>query len=225
MSQIKRDIEGKIQRLTAKARSAGIHLVLATQRPSVDVITGVIKSNLPSRIAFKVMNFMDSQTILGEAGAEKLLGYGDMLYRNSGMPNCDRYQGTFVSPVEINRVVKYIIDNNEAYFNDELAKYLENAVKPPENDLTVGGDGGSGHDGAMGEDKAFIEALRLVMGSGQASISMLQRRFQMGYPRAASMIDKMERLGYVAPNEGSKARRVLITEEQFNEKYGDQGEY
>ena len=223
MAQIKRDIEGKIQRLTAKARSAGIHLVLATQRPSVDVITGVIKSNLPSRIAFKVMNFMDSQTILNEVGAEKLLGYGDMLYRNSGMPNCERYQGTFVSPVEINRVVKYIIENNEAYFNDELAQYLENAVKPPESDLTVGGDGGdvSTHNG---EDAAFIQALKLVMSAGQASISMLQRRFQMGYPRAASMIDKMEVLGYVAPNEGSKARRILITEEQFNEKYGDQGE-
>ena len=218
MSVCKKDLEARIARLTAKARSAGIHLVLATQRPSVDVITGVIKANLPSRIAFKVMNFTDSQTIMGEAGAEKLLGNGDMLYKDANMSNFERYQGAFVSKMEVNNVVTYIRDHNKAYYDDEFKEYLDSAVNPkqeeapqPETDDSEVGDSNS---------EIFIKALAFAINSGKISISLIQRRFQIGYIRAAGLIDKMEQNGYIAASEGSKSRNVYITREQFEEKYG-----
>lgn len=218
MGTCKKDFEARIMALAQKARSAGIHLVLATQRPSVDVITGTIKANLPSRIALKVMNFNDSQTILGEQGAEKLLGNGDMLYKNSGMPGFERYQGAWINPREINSIVSYIKEHNKAYFDDELQEYLDRAVRPKQEESTSS-------DEEMGQmenenNEFFIKALGLAVNSGTISISMLQRRFQIGYARAGGLVDKMERLGYVSGNEGSKARKVLITREEFEEKFG-----
>ena len=217
METCKKDLEARIRQLAQKARSAGIHLVLATQRPSVDIITGTIKANLPSRIALKVMNYNDSQTILGEQGAEKLLGNGDMLYKNSSMPGYERYQGAWISTREINNVVSYIKEHNKAYFDDGLKDFLEQAVNPkPEENVSVegGGDGGENNE-------LFVQALSLAVNSGTISISQLQRRFSIGYPRAGSLLDKMEMMGFVSGNEGSKARRVLLTREEFERRYGN----
>ncbi|MDY6367989.1 MAG: DNA translocase FtsK [Clostridia bacterium] len=219
MSVCKKDLEARIARLTAKARAAGIHLVLTTQRPSVDVITGVIKSNLPSRIALKVSNFNDSQTIMNEAGAEKLLGNGDMLYKNASMNNFERYLGAYVSKMEIFNVVKYIKEHNKAYFDDDFKEYLENTTnpKPEEAPAPESADGGDTSDANA---EIFKKALAFAINNGKVSISLIQRRFQIGYIRAAGLIDKMEQSGYIAPSEGSKSRTVYITREQFEEKFG-----
>ncbi len=219
METCKKDFEARIRRLAQKARAAGIHLVLATQRPSVDIITGTIKTNLPSRIALKVMNAVDSITILGEAGAEKLLGNGDMIYKSTSMSTQERYQGAFISNREINNIVTYIKENNEAYFDEELSDFLNkaNAPKPEENG--AGGDDDDGGD--IENDELFVKALALVIQQGQASISQLKRKFPIGYSKAGRLIDKMETLGYISEFEGSKPRRVLITREEFEQKYGD----
>ena len=219
MQYAKRELEARILSLSQKARAAGIHLVLATQRPSVDVITGVIKTNLPSRIAFRVGSAVDSGTILSEGGAEKLLGNGDMLYRNSVMPKCIRYQGAFISMSEVKAIVKYIKENNVAYFDQKAAEEIEKTLNPPAPETETTEGGGSEEGG--GEDKLFIDALRLVITAGSASISMLQRRFSVGYAKAGGLIDKMDRMGYISPFDGSRARQVLITKEQFEEKYGE----
>ncbi len=219
METCKKEMDARILSIAQKARAAGIHLVLATQRPSVDVITGTIKANLPSRIALKLMTFADSNTIISEGGAEKLLGYGDMLYRNSGMSGCNRYQGAFISRREVNNVVKYIKENNVAYFDDEMQEYLEKAVRPKQEE--VRGEAPDNSDMSDAENSAlFKKALWLSVNSGTVAISQLQRRFQIGYARAGGLVDKMERLGYVSGNEGSKARRVVLTVEEFIEKFG-----
>ena len=216
MQTCKRDLEARICAIAQKARSAGIHLVLATQRPSVDVITGTIKANLASRIAFKVMNFADSQTILSEAGAEKLLGNGDMLYKNAQMPGVERCQGAFISPTEVNNIVSYIKERNVAYFDDELKDFLEKAANPqPETPVT--GDGGE-----SGENSdIFVKALWFAVNSGSVSISSMQRRFGIGFSKAGGIMDRMDRNGYVGPIEGSKPRKVLLSREDFIEKYGE----
>ncbi len=220
MQTCKKDLESRICAIAQKARSAGIHLVLATQRPSVDVITGTIKANLPSRIAFKVTNFNDSQTILAEAGAEKLLGNGDMLYKNSTMSDLGRYQGAFITAKEVNNVCSYIRKNNVGYFDDDLAEYLERAVRPAQEENRVddkGQDGG----GNMEVSPIFLRSLWLAVTVGKISISALQRRFQIGYSKAGGIVDKMERMGYISGDEGSKARNVLMTREEFEQKYGE----
>ena len=217
MESCKKDLESRIRALAQKARSAGIHLVLATQRPSVDIITGTIKANLPSRIAFKVMNFNDSQTILGEQGAEKLLGNGDMLYKNSSMPGVERYQGAYISTREVNNIVSYIKEHNKAYFDDEVSEYLENAVRPRQEEVSAAEDE-NGQDNENNE--FFLRALALAVNSGTISISQLQRRFQIGYARAGGLVDKMERMGFISGNEGSKARKVLMTREGFEQRFG-----
>ena len=219
MQTCKKDLEARICAIAQKARSAGIHLVLATQRPSVDVITGTIKANLPSRIAFKVTNYQDSQTILAEQGAEKLLGNGDMLYKNSVMPDMGRYQGAFITAKEVNNVCTYIREHNQCYFNDDLMEYLDKATKPAQEESSMeeyGDNGGNTEVSPM-----FLRALWLAVNVGKISISALQRRFQIGYSRAGGIIDKMERMGYISGDEGSKARQVLITRADFEEKYGE----
>ena len=221
METCKKDIEAKIRAIAQKARAAGIHLVLATQRPSVDIITGTIKANLPSRIALKVMNFNDSQTILSEAGAEKLLGNGDMLYKNSSMPECERYQGAYLSDREITNVVKYIKEHNEGYFDDDLKNFLDKATNQGREEVDASIDGEEG-DSEVSE--LFLKALWLAITSNSVAISQLQRRFQIGYARAGGLVDKMEQMGFVSPNEGSKARRVLITREEFEERFGPMGD-
>lgn len=218
METCKRDMEAKIRALAQKARAAGIHLVLATQRPSVDIITGTIKANLPSRIALKVMNFQDSQTILSEGGAEKLLGNGDMLYKNSGMPGYERYQGAWISDAEINSVVSYIIQNNTAYFDDDLKEYLEKETSPAPEETSTADFGGNADPNEV--DAFFLKALWFGVTSGTMSIAQLQRRFQIGYARAGGLVDKMERMGFVSANEGSKARRVLLSREEFESRFG-----
>ncbi|MBR2498475.1 MAG: hypothetical protein IKB67_02050 [Clostridia bacterium] len=218
METCKKDLESRIRALAQKARSAGIHLVLATQRPSVDIITGTIKANLPSRIAFKVMNFNDSQTILGEAGAEKLLGYGDMLCKTADMPAPERYQGAYISSREVNNVVNYIKEHNQAYFDDELSEFLDKETKPKQEETSSDGDGEGGGENEVSE--LFLKALWLAVNSETVSISLLQRRFQIGYSRAGGLVDKMERMGFVSGNEGSKARRVLLSREEFVNRFG-----
>ncbi len=224
METCKKDLESRIRAIAQKARAAGIHLVLATQRPSVDIITGTIKANLPSRIAFKVMNFNDSQTILSEAGAEKLLGNGDMLYKNTRMSSVERYQGAYICGREVNNIVGYIKEKNKAYFDDELKEFLDRETRPKqEESVSDGGDNGGGSD-PNEVDQFFLKALWLAVNTETVSISQLQRRFQIGYSRAGGLVDKMERMGFVSANEGSKARRVLLSREQFEERFGPMAE-
>lgn len=215
MLAAKKEIEDRIQRLTQKSRAAGIHLVLATQRPSVNVITGVIKSNLPTRIAFKVTQEVDSRTILDESGAEKLLGYGDMLYKTDTMTFPFRVQGAFLSSEEVQNVVQYVKEHNEAYFDERVYDYIN-------NDKSSGGGGGG--DGDDSVEAVYIDALRHVVQIGQASISMIQRRCSVGYPKAGKIIEWMENMGYISAFDGAKARKVLLTQEEFDSKYGDYGE-
>jgi S-DNA-T family DNA segregation ATPase FtsK/SpoIIIE len=219
METCKKDLEEKIRKIAAKSRSAGIHLVLATQRPSVDVITGTIKANLPSRIALRVMNFADSTTILGEGGAEKLLGNGDMLYKDSSMGNYERYQGAYISGREIANVVNYIKEHNKSYFDDEVKDYLETQTNPKQDETAVDCVDTISDPNAL--DSFFLQALALAVNTGTISISQLQRRYSIGYARAGGIVDKMERMGFVSGNEGSKARRVLLTKEEFEQKYGN----
>lgn len=208
----KKDLEDRIVRLTQKARAAGIHLILATQRPSVDVITGTIKMNLPSRIAFAVSSYVDSNTILGHGGAEKLLGRGDMLYSASDSPEPIRLQGALVETEEIKAVVDFIKANNETNYDDNIINYIENG-KPTNNSA------GGGFEQSTEFDTLMPDALRLVIDSGQASISMLQRRFSIGFSRAARIIDQMEVAKFIAPSDGSKTRAVYITMEDYNKIY------
>ncbi len=219
MEACKKDLEEKIRKVAAKSRSAGIHLVLATQRPSVDVITGTIKANLPSRIALKVMNYADSQTILGEGGADKLLGNGDMLYRNSSMGDYERYQGAYISGKEVTNIVNYIKEKNKAYFDDEVQEFLDNETRAKPESTAIGG--GMDDDANSNEpSELFLQALWLAVNSETASISQFQRRFGIGYAKAGGLIDKMERMGFVSGNEGSKARRVLLSKEDYTDRFG-----
>ncbi|MBO5525807.1 MAG: hypothetical protein J5993_03570 [Clostridia bacterium] len=212
MLRAKKEIEDRIQNLTQKSRAAGIHMVIATQRPSVDVITGVIKSNLPTRVAFRVAQEVDSRTILDDSGAEKLLGKGDMLYKTAEMPSPYRLQCAYLSSEEVQRIVEYVKENNVASFDQSVTEYLNASA-------TAGGEDG----GTMPNDEpdpVYIEALRYVVMIGQASISMIQRRCGVGYNRAGKIIEWMESMGYISPFEGAKARTVLLSKEEFEAKYG-----
>ena len=193
------DVEDAITRLAQMARAAGIHLIIATQRPSVDVITGVIKANIPSRIAFGVSSQVDSRTILDMAGAEKLLGRGDMLYFPVGETKPIRVQGAFLSDKEVEAVVNYVRAQAEAEYREELV---------PEVD-----ESGEGEDEFR--DELFDQAVMIVLEARQASVSLLQRRLRIGYTRAARLIDSMEAAGIIGPYEGSKPRDVLMTLEQY----------
>ncbi len=213
MLAAKKEIEDRIQNLTQKARAAGIHLVVATQRPSTDVITGVIKSNLPTRIAFGVATDVDSRVILDQTGAQKLLGKGDFLYTMQGINTPVRVQSAFISSGDSQKVVNFIKSNNEAYYDEEATAYINNSR------------GYAGEDSADGRDKdnvdpMYIDALRYVILSGSASISMIQRKCSAGYNRAGKIIEWMEDMGYISAFDGAKARKVLITKEEFESKYG-----
>ncbi len=210
----KKDLEEKIIRLTQKARAAGIHLILATQRPSVDIITGSIKINLPTRVAFAVTNFVDSKTILDQGGAEKLLGRGDMLYApNDGEPV--RVQGCFVDTPEVRAVVDYIKQQNPVSFDDKVEKIINS------ENSSGGFEGGVGMTANSASiDSIFHEALKHVIEMGQVSTSMLQRRFGLGFPRAAKIIDQMQQAGFISASDGTKPRAVYMTMEDFNKYYG-----
>lgn len=197
MSQNKRDVEAVIVRIAQMARAVGIHLVLATQRPSVDVITGLIKANIPTRIAFAVASGVDSKTILDQAGAEKLLGRGDMLFTSPSISKPKRIQGAYVSDDEIDRVVGFLKEQGEPDYNYQVTE-----------DARTGGTSFSSEDA----DPMLNEAIEIVLESGKASTSFLQRRIKVGYSRAARIIDMMEEMGIVGPANGSKPREVLIDE-------------
>ncbi len=213
------ETEDSICRLAQMARAAGMHLVIATQRPSVNVVTGVIKANIPSRIALKVASQVDSRTIIDSAGAEKLLGKGDMLYFPVGMPKPLRVQGCWVSDKEVERVVdfiknSFILDYDQNVI-DEIEKQAELAAqKANKNDKTAEDEGG---DIDVNDDK-LDEAIEAVIEAGQASTSYLQRKLKLGYGRAARLIDTMEELGVVGPYEGSKPRQVLLTKQDWYER-------
>lgn len=208
----KKEAEEKICRIAQKARAAGIHLILATQRPSVDVITGLIKSNFPSRISFSVTSAVDSMTILDRVGAEKLLGKGDMLYFPNGAKDPVRIQGCFIDTPEINNIVDFVRDNNEPRFD----KSIEEKINNP-NSTNGGGAGGKNDD----LDPLLPQVLKASIDAKVASATMIRRRFAIGYPRAARIIDQMEEAGYISSADGVKPRTVYITEEEFAEIFGD----
>lgn len=204
------DVEDAICRLAQMARAAGMHLVIATQRPSVDVITGIIKANIPSRIAFAVSSQVDSRTILDMGGAEKLLGRGDMLFYPTGMAKPKRIQGVYVTDNEIDAVVADVKGKASPHYNEEVAQIK--AITANHDNEKSSGDI---------TDELLPEACQLFIENGQASISMLQRHFRIGYTRAARIIDQLEELGYVGPYEGSKPRQIKIKLDEFHEIFGE----
>ena len=206
-----KEVEESICRIAQKARAAGMHLIIATQRPSVNVVTGVIKANIPSRIAFTVASQVDSRTILDMQGAEKLLGKGDMLYFPTGLTKPQRVQGTFISESEIERVVAQIKETSEATYDETIIDKIEKEVNGKDEANPVS-DAESG-----GADMLLNDAIDLVVGMGQASASMLQRKFKIGYARAGRIIDQMEERGLISGYEGSKPRKLLITKEEWEE--------
>ena len=200
-----KEVEDYICRIAQKARAAGIHLVIATQRPSVNVITGLIKANVPSRIAFAVSSGVDSRTIIDMNGAEKLLGKGDMLFYPAGFPKPQRVQGAFVSDEEVGRVVEFLTEQGmTAQYNEDVIS----RVAAPSS------DGGSS---SAGRDEYFAQAGKFIIEKDKASIGMLQRVFKIGFNRAARIMDQLAEAGVVGEEEGTKPRKVLMSPEQFEE--------
>ena len=216
-----KDVEDSVCRLAQMGRAAGMHLVIATQRPSVDVITGLIKANVPSRISFAVSSAVDSRTILDGGGAEKLLGRGDMLFAPVGAPKPMRVQGCFVTDQEVERVVTFVKEG-------EKPSYDEDVIQEIDRQAAAGGKGGDksgpADDGGEGEDELLSDAIEVVVEAGLASTSLLQRRLKVGYARAARLVDEMEQRGIVGPFEGSKPRQVLLTKDRYYEMKLNQGE-
>ena len=213
-----KDVEDSICRLAQKARAAGMHLIIATQRPSVDVITGIIKANIPSRIAFAVSSQIDSRTILDQVGAEKLLGKGDMLFYPSGAPKPTRIQGAFVSDDEVEKIVSFIKSNGEATYSEDI---LESIEKSNKTDKEIAEEAEMDDD----TDPFLMDAIDIVVETGQASTSFIQRRFKVGYARAGRIIDQMEERGVISGYQGSKPRQVLMSKEKLAElKMGTQPE-
>ena len=211
MMVVGKDVEDSICRIAQKARAAGMHLIVATQRPSVDVITGLIKANIPSRIAFAVSSQVDSRTILDGAGAEKLLGMGDMLFMPVGAPKPIRIQGTYVTDEEISRVLTFIKASGTVQYDEAMIRAMEEHATQDKN--------GKDHDDAEGgaDDPMLKAAVEVVIDAGQASTSLLQRRCKLGYARAARIMDEMEQKGIIGPYEGAKPRAVLISRQQWLE--------
>ena len=213
MMVVGKDVEDSICRIAQKARAAGMHLIVATQRPSVDVITGLIKANIPSRIAFAVSSQVDSRTILDGAGAEKLLGMGDMLFMPVGAPKPTRIQGTFVRDEEISRVLDFIKKSATVQYDEAMIEAMEkHAIQDGKK-----GSSSADSDEEGGSDPMLKQAVEVVIDAGQASTSLLQRRCKLGYARAARIMDEMEEKGIIGPYEGAKPRAVLISRQQWME--------
>lgn len=210
------EVEDSICRLAQMARAAGMHLIIATQRPTVDVITGLIKANIPSRIALTVSSQIDSRTIIDTAGAEKLLGYGDMLYYPQGIPKPIRIQGCFVSTKEVEAVVEFIKSGGTVEYSNEIIEEIEKAMPVPKGEK----NGDNSSDVPVGDSDADIidRAVDVLCDAGQASVSYLQRKLKLGYARAARIMDQLEELGVVGPYEGSKPRSVLVTKEMWAQR-------
>ena len=205
-----KDVEDAICRLAQKARAAGMHLVIATQRPSVDVITGIIKANIPSRIAFAVSSQIDSRTILDGAGAEKLLGKGDMLFYPTGYPKPVRLQGAFISDGEVENIVKFIKKDGDGIYDESIIETIDRANEPEQVNS-------SKDEEDDGTDPLLEEAIELVVDTQKASTSYIQRRFKVGYARAGRIIDQMEERGIISGYQGSKPRQVLMPKERWEE--------
>lgn len=210
MMTASKDVEGLIQRIAQLARAVGIHLIVATQRPSVDIITGPIKANLTSRIAFRTIQSTDSRTILGHVGAEKLLGMGDMLFLRNGAPEIERFHGAFISEEDVETIVSQIRDQQ---VDVEIIDSFHEVMGGDDGDS--GSMGGDEQDGDR--DELFDEAARITVSTGQGSTSFLQRRMKIGYARAGRLMDELERAGIVGPQEGSKVREVLVRPDTLEE--------
>ena len=198
-----KEVEDSIMRITQMARAAGIHLIVATQRPSTDVITGVVKANIPSRISFAVSSSIDSRTILDSSGAEKLLGKGDMLFLPMGESTPIRIQGAYISDEEIEKIVSYVIDQQKAQYDDNLT--VDHSGKSQNNDLQEATE--------EYDDPLYDEIVDFAIQTGKISASFIQRKYRLGYNRAARIIDLLEERGIVGPANGSKPREVLIKKE------------
>lgn len=209
-----KEVENSICRIAQKARAAGMHLVVATQRPSADVITGIMKANIPSRIAFAVASQIESRIILDTTGAEKLIGKGDMLYAPLGEGKPTRVQGCFISNEEIEAVIARIKETSTAEYSEEILEHIEQQAEQVGNNK--GGSSGT-NDPGDDEDELIEEAIEVIMDCRQASTSMLQRRLKLGYSRAARIIDQIEDRGIIGPSEGSKPRQILISREDWQE--------
>ncbi len=224
MMTAKDEVETAVVRIAQKARAAGIHLIIGTQRPSVDVITGLIKANIPSRIAFTVMSGIDSRTILDTVGAEKLCGRGDMLYAPVGAAKPQRVQGAFVSDGEVEAVVEYVKANNAPVIYDQEFESNIDIEAAKCGNAPQGSSGGEIIGGSGDDDALLFDAADLAVDSGKIATSMLQRRLSVGYGRAAKIIDRLEEMGVVGPSDGTKPRRVLMTREQLEDlKNGQSG--
>lgn len=217
MAVAKKEVETSIQRLTAMGRACGMHLIVATQRPSTDVVTGVIKANLPSRIALSVASSIDSQVMINQTGAEKLMGNGDMFFIPHGVREPMRVQGCWVSKEEVAAVVDFVKSDRDTSYDQTIMSEIENHTAANENQgkgaMPAAGMGGNDED----YDDLLPDAIEVVMETGQASVSMLQRRLKLGYSRGARIVDQLEEKGIVGPFEGSKPRKLLITREQWHE--------
>lgn len=222
MMTTSKEVEDSICRLAQKARAAGMHLIIATQRPTTDIITGLIKANIPSRIALSVMSQVDSRTILDTGGAEKLLGHGDMLYLPNGKIKPVRVQGCFTSTKEIEKVVDFIKSQTKSEYSDEIMEQVEQSIpvtKAEAKELRAAEKAAAVNEPEPGSDEDVLErAIEVVVEAGQASTSSLQRRLKLGYARAARMMDELEQMGVIGPYEGAKPRKVLMTKEQLAER-------
>lgn len=222
MMTTSKEVEDSICRLAQKARAAGMHLIIATQRPTTDIITGLIKANIPSRIALSVMSQVDSRTILDTGGAEKLLGHGDMLYLPNGKIKPVRVQGCFTSTKEIEKVVDFIKSQTQSEYSDEIMEQVEQSIpvtKAEAKELRAAEKAAAVNEPEPGSDEDILErAIEVVVEAGQASTSSLQRRLKLGYARAARMMDELEQMGVIGSYEGAKPRKVLMTKEQLAER-------
>ncbi|MDD3882246.1 MAG: DNA translocase FtsK [Eubacteriales bacterium] len=219
MIAAKKEVEEYIQRLSQLARAAGIHMVVATQRPSVDVVTGTIKANIPSRIAFAVSSYTDSRTILDRNGAEKLLGKGDMLYNPMGAFKPTRVQGCFLDDDEVTRIVEYIKRYSHAEYDPDILEELDKEEKEETADMEYGGDIPEKADAQV--DSYLQKAIKMAVEEGQMSISMLQRRLRVGYGRAGHLVDEMARRGIISQSEGAKSRKTLISRSEYMDMFPD----
>ena len=218
-----KEVEDSICRIAQMGRAAGMHLIIATQRPSANVITGLMKANIPSRIAFSVASAMESRIILDTMGAEKLVGKGDMLYAPIGSGKPLRVQGCFVTDSEVEAVAGYVKENYVADYNQDVLKEIEKQAAQ-----TGKKSGGAGEPAPSQEeldgDEMLPAAVDIILETGQASVSMLQRRLKLGYARAARIVDEMEEKGIVGPFQGSKPRAILITKEEWAARQGGTGQ-
>lgn len=209
-----KEVEDSICRIAQMGRAAGIHLVIATQRPSADVITGLMKANIPSRIAFSVASAMESRIILDTQGAEKLVGKGDMLYAPIGSGKPLRVQGCYVTDGEVEAVASYVKENYVSDYNEQILKEIEQRAQQTGKSKPAGPDPDPSQEELEG-DEMLPAAVDVILETGQASVSMLQRRLKLGYARAARIVDEMEEKGIVGPFQGSKPRAILVTKEQW----------